>query len=146
MDLINLGNESIQPASAGIYFHLGIEFCKNPEFLAIFHLNNDYYIPRHVVVRFAEKFKPLIEQRINGNLCAVLNELFNKFKHSRKIERRNSALAIIENGFKPTEYFYKDKFIYVVEEELNKIRILKTCYEKAVHNKCYHFPNETINP
>jgi len=154
IELINLEDDVFQSPH--------IDYCYDNRFVALFHLNKDYYVSPHILTKFSmEVLKSPMLKNIKklDKYGKVLKAVFNQFKSSRKIERKNSVILIIKHDFRPADYYYNNDFIYVVEKrniELDlghdfkknvNANILKTCFLKDLHSASnYFFPKEIIHP
>ena len=139
-----------------------IDYCFDSRFVALFHLNKNYYVSPHVLNEFSiEVSKSPMLKNIKGldRYGGVLRAVFNQFKSSREVIRKNKLTQIIKHDFKDANYYYNNDFIYVVEIsniELNlghdfkkniHANILKTCFLKDVHSASnYFFPEKIIHP
>src|SRR3989344_1445388 len=84
-----------------------------------------YHLHGHACEQYENRYKEKIKELKSPD--ELVDSLKKLLDFSYPVERRNSTLQIIENGFKTADYRFSEGWIFVIEEG----DVIKTMYHKG---------------
>ncbi len=110
-----------------------IKLFPNPNQIASFSIKDGiFYVDNHAFSQYINRVKESIpDEKVKkwklDTKRGCLMSLFNKFKESIPVDRRNAALQIMKYDFERADYRATKDCVFVIVEN----NVLKTCYYKG---------------